>query len=203
MPCILLFLLFSNNIVAILYPATTSKELVFLASSLLKIMSLNIITISILQLTTSMMQAVNKNYIPLINLSIAGAIKVVLTIFLVRSAMNIYGVAVASVACYLLASGLNFIAVIDQYNFKLKFKTIFNILICSGVTFAVMVGFYNLFQLFMGLNISFILSGFIAVVLFVILVINANIFTDAEMKKIPFIGKLKISKPSYKKEVLK
>lgn len=201
-PCIMLFLLFSQNIISLLYPSTTSQELILVANNLLKILSINILTISILQLTTSMMQAVNKSYIPLINLSIAGAIKIVLTIFLVGSPMNIYGVGVASIACYLLSSGLNFIAVSDQYNFKLKFKTVFSILLCTGITFAVMVGIYNLFGLILTTNLSFILSGIISAILFVILVINSNIFTNSEIKKIPFISKLRILK-RIDKEVLK
>ena len=201
-PCIMLFLLFSQNIISLLYPSTTSQELILVANNLLKILSINILTISILQLTTSMMQAVNKSYIPLINLSIAGAIKIVLTIFLVGSPMNIYGVGVASIACYLLSSGLNFIAVSDQYNFKLKFKTVFSILLCTGITFAVMVGIYNLFGLILATNLSFILSGIISAILFVILVINSNIFTNSEIKKIPFISKLRILK-RIDKEVLK
>ena len=206
LPCILLFTLFSQNIVSLLYPATTTPELIFVANSLLKILSVNILTISFLQLTTSMMQAINKSYIPLINLACAGAIKIVLTIFLVKSPMNIYGAAIASIACYLLASGLNLIAVVDQFNFKLKFKTIFNILLCSGVTFAFMAGLYNLLNLLLSYNLSFILAGLVSVVLFSILVINANIFTESELQKIPYLNKLKASrklKGGSKEEILK
>lgn len=202
LPCMLLFLLFSQNIISLLYPSTTSPELVSLANNLLKILSVNILTLSVLQLTTSMMQAVNKSYIPLINLTIAGIIKVVLTIFLVKSSMNIYGAAVASIACYFLSSGLNLISAADQFNFKLKLKTVFNIVLCTGLTFALMVGLYNLFCLFIGNNFSFILSGLVSALIFFFLIINAKIFTDVELQKIPLLRKLRISKRSFSDEIL-
>ena len=69
-----------------------------------------------------------------------------------------------------------------------------------------MAGLYNLLNLLLSYNLSFILAGLVSVVLFSILVINANIFTESELQKIPYLNKLKVSrklKGGSKEEILK
>ncbi|MDD4110424.1 MAG: polysaccharide biosynthesis protein [Clostridia bacterium] len=190
-PCILIFLFFSNQIMAILYP-TTSGFIMNLGANLLKISAINILYISILQITTAILQSTNKGAISLINLFFSGIIKVFLTIFLVLSPLNIYGAAIASVLCFALASGLNLIALKNEFNFELKSRGIGYILLSSFTMLGIALGLNYLFNLLIPLIYSIFLSLFIAGIIYLFLILLFPIFENEELDSIPFRNKINL-----------
>ena len=185
-PCIFVFFAFSREIIEVLYPSATSPELLNLGGSLLKITAINILYISLLQVTTSVLQAKNKSGVALWNLAIAGVLKVLFTIVFVSSKLGIYGAAVSSVLCYAIASGLNVISLGGVLEFNLKPKTFLFILLNSLLTLGISFGLNYLFNLFLSEFLSLIFSLFIAVFFYFILTIIFPIFSDEEFSKIPY-----------------
>lgn len=201
-PCILVYILFSNNIMSILYPHATDAETLKVASYLLKISAINILTISFLQVSTSIMQASGRSFIPLINLAFAGAVKIILTIYLVASPMNIYGAAVASIMCYILSSGLNLISLRGRIQFEIGAKRIASVFLASGLAVAIMVGVYNLFNLITTPNLSFIFAGVTAAVIYAFALLVLPVFTMDEMKYVPYGQKLCLIKSKFRIKAL-
>ncbi len=197
-PCILVYILFSKNIMSILYPHATDVETLKIASYLLKMSAINILTISFLQVSTAIMQASGKSFVPLINLAFAGAIKIILTIYLVASPMNIYGAAVASIMCYILSSGLNLISLKGHIPFEVNAKRGASIFLASGIAISIMIGIYNLLKLITSANLSFIFAGVAAVLIYAFSLIILPIFTSDELKYIPYGDKLSLLRLKFR-----
>lgn len=103
------FVFFAPEVIKTLYGTSFSGEAeILVASSLLAVSSINVLYLSFLQLSTALLQAINKAYVPVISLSFALILKVVLEILLViNPSVNIAGVVVSNSACYFLATAIN------------------------------------------------------------------------------------------------
>lgn len=91
----------------------TIKEGLRIGANLLRTLSIGVLFLTILQTMTGILQGAGKVFVPLINLAIGAAVKVVLSIVLIRiPSLNINGAAIGTAACYGIAAILNVIAVI-------------------------------------------------------------------------------------------
>lgn len=106
-PSVLGCIIFASPILELLFPSIliNSAELV---SNLLVYSSFNIILLGFLQVSSAILQCLNKVWIPTINLFVSSVIKVVLTLILVPK-IGVYGSVIASIGCYLVAAILNLI----------------------------------------------------------------------------------------------
>ena len=163
----------------------------------MKISAINILYISILQITTSILQANNKSFLALFNLGIAGILKVIMTIIFVSSPLGIYGAAISSILCYAIASGLNVVCLANIVDFNGQIRTVLMILLNSGFATGVMIGGNYLFGLFVSTQISIIFSLFFAIIIYLILTLFLPIFNEEEIKKIPFGNKLLFLKNKF------
>ena len=189
--CVSIFFLFAPNIISILYPRINNLEELKIATTLLRISCINVLFLSFIQISTSAMQAVGKSYIPLFNLAISGIIKVFFTFILVPSSFGIYGAAISSLLCYLLCFGLNYISLKELFNIKLeKNFLIFNFL-TAVLSISATVGVYNLCRLAFHSTLSFIISLFVGIVLFIIFLFIFPLFSNDELKYVPFGRKFK------------
>lgn len=185
-PCILIFIFFPNQIMLILYPSATSFGLLNLGTNLLRISAINILYISLLAITTAILQASNKSLISLINLFFAGILKIVLTIFFVLSPLNIYGAAISSILCFAFASGLNIIALKNKFNFRLDIKRIGYIFLSSSIMLGGILGLNYLFNLILSSIISLVLSILSGGIIYLFFILYFPIFEEKEIDKIPF-----------------
>ena len=189
-PCIFIYFCFSREIIAVLYPSTTNQNLLSLGALLLRISAINILYISLLQITTAILQGNGKSLAALANISVAGVIKILLTLVFVSGAFGIYGAAIASAICYSIAAGLNIITLRHEFNFSIKFKPIFFIFLNSLISLGVAIGFNYLFNLTFSGLISIIFSLLIAGLIYLIFSIIFPIFNDEELSKIPLGSKI-------------
>ena len=189
-PCIFIYFCFSREIIAVLYPSATNQNLLLLGALLLRISAINILYISLLQITTAILQGNGKSLAALANVSVAGVIKILLTIVFVSGAFGIYGAAIASAICYSIAAGLNIITLRYEFNFSIKFKPIFFIFLNSLISLGVAIGFNYLFNLTFSGLISIIFSFLIAGLIYLIFSIILPIFNDEELSKIPLGSKI-------------
>lgn len=197
-PCVFIYFCFSREIIAVLYPSATNQNLLSLGALLLRISAINILYISLLQITTAILQANGKSLSALGNVSVAGVIKVLLTLVFVSGVFGIYGAAIASAICYSIAAGLNIIALRYDFNFSIKFKPIFFIFLNSLISLGVAIGFNYLFNLTFSGLISIIFSLLIAGLIYLIFSIIFPIFNEEELLKVPLGNKIVLLKNKFK-----
>lgn len=105
LPVTVVFLVFPREVCAALYSRGLTKGQLEVAAQLLRIQSVSVFYVGILQLATATLQAYNKAHRPVINLVIGACVKVGMTPLAVR-AFGIIGAAGATAACYAVATAL-------------------------------------------------------------------------------------------------
>lgn len=109
-PCALGMMAISPNILALFYPKL-NPSLREVAVVLLLISSFNIIYLGLLQVTSSILQALGHIYIPVFSNLFGCLVKIALTLILVPNpSINIFGSAVAGVVAYLVPCLINILA---------------------------------------------------------------------------------------------
>lgn len=117
LPCALFCFLFPNFIIGLLFKKLAADEKI-IAVNLLRLCSPCVVLLSVLQTSNAVLIGKNRLYTPFAVMLSAIALKAVINAFLLKNpALNIYGGAVALIACYFFAGLLNFILV-----FTLKAK---------------------------------------------------------------------------------
>ena len=99
LPAAAIFMFFAPNIVSMLYSRGLTDEQLSLAARLLRIESLSIIYLGIIQVATAVLQGADKPHRPAINLLYGAIAKVLLTLILLPF-IGIMGAAIATVVCY-------------------------------------------------------------------------------------------------------
>jgi len=122
LPCILVFIVFAPLVMKILY-SEIDDSLLQIASTLLRISAPQILFISILQISIAVFQSLGKEKIPIYILLISATIKIILTVVLVRMPnVHIYGVSLANLIFYAVASGISLYGIKKIIKFNLDFK---------------------------------------------------------------------------------
>lgn len=110
----------ANEIVGVLYPRLAVNEKTVLIT-LLKAAVLNIVFLSLLSTTNSVLLSLNKNYVPLLSVSVGIILKTIFTIILVSNAkIGILGAVISQVICYFVAFSINLYYIIRVNNFKIN-----------------------------------------------------------------------------------
>lgn len=95
-PSALFFMVFAPRFLPLLYPRL-DKDQLSLTVNLLRIVSFNVVTLSVMQIYSSLLQAVDKTKYAVLSLSVAIVVKVVLNVVLTHY-IGILGAGIASVA---------------------------------------------------------------------------------------------------------
>ncbi len=188
LPCVFIFVLFSPYILKVLYSSTFSSIYEFnVASSLLTLSSINVLYLSFLQISTALLQAINRSYIPVISLSISLVIKVICEVILINIPnINIAGAVISNALCYLISSLINI------YYFKTKIKiefsfyrTIVTPFISSCVMSLVIFILLNIVgSKTIGVVFSFVLGAIVyAILIFVLRTFNKDETSFFKLKK--------------------
>ncbi len=182
-PCAIGIFFLSENIMRSLYPTFTETELA-LSSTLMQISSINIILLSLMQIYTALLQAVDKAYKPFLHMLIGAIVKIVLTIILVLK-MGVMGVIFANMTGYIIVALLNiysFNQITGKY--KVLVKNTSTILL-SGVIMGGVIRLVNeilSLDYWLELVIGFVLGSITYFVMISILVV----FTKEELTNMPF-----------------
>ncbi len=113
--------LFSGKIIGLLFKSLSVAEN-DIAVKLLSISSSNVLFLSLLQTGNAILIGKGKPYYPLISMGIAIVVKTVLEILLLNiPSINIYGGAISQIACYFLASLINFIMLFYKGKKKVQY----------------------------------------------------------------------------------
>lgn len=107
LPCAIGFITLAQPIYKIIYPATPD------GADLLAIMAVALIFSALTQTLTGALQGIGKVFVPAIGILAGCVCKVALNIVLIRMpSVNIYGAAISSIACQLVAFLVNFLVLI-------------------------------------------------------------------------------------------
>ena len=126
LPVIAVFLVLPNILTEILYQSSLGGvEYIHIASNLLLLGTPTILAGSVLQVQNSALQALGKGNITMYNMLVSGAVKIGLTLLLVpMPSVNIYGIALSSLAFYIVAVVLNAIYLRKKFSFRFSIKPI-------------------------------------------------------------------------------
>lgn len=103
--------LLAPNVIRFLYGSMSVEELT-VASGLLETMFLGIIALGVVQTLNGVLQGMGRVYVPVVSLGMGAVVKVILNYTLIAvPAINIYGAAISTVACYTVAAIINLIVV--------------------------------------------------------------------------------------------
>lgn len=95
-PFAFFFMIFAKSIISTIYP-TLSQSSLIVATNVLRITAINVVSLSVMQIYFSLLQALDKTKYAVLSLVCAICIKIVLAVFLTKS-IGIYGFAISSVA---------------------------------------------------------------------------------------------------------
>ncbi len=155
-PCALALILFSDEILSVLYRRTLSADLLNVGGTLLRISALSVLYMSLLQPAAAVLQGCDRAYKPAVNLLKGAVLKAALTVILIRVA-GIYGASIATVSCFALTCILNVSAMRKCAETNLDLPRLFKSALVAGTAF-VATGklLYLLFKSFLPASVALI-----------------------------------------------
>ena len=140
LPCAIGFMVLAQPVYNIIYPATPDGY------DLLSLMSVALVFSALTQTITGALQGIGKVYVPAASILIGCVFKVVLNVTLIRiPSVNIYGAAISSIVCQIVAFLINFFVLIRYIPIKLSLgKYIIKPLVSGIVMGAVALGVFTL-----------------------------------------------------------
>lgn len=186
MPCMLGLLTLSEPIMILL--GNYGDERNAMAAILLALLSPTVLINGITTVTTAVMQAHNRPWLPMINMLIGGIVKVVVNYILVGNpAVGILGAPIGTLACFLVYMVLNLFTMRRIMEEPPKvFKAVWKSGIAAIVMGAAAFGVYRLLSAFIG-SVAICCLGAIAaaVVVYVLLVILLKAITYYDCTLLP------------------
>ncbi len=144
-PCALCLILFPNMLIRLLYGGRLSafnQDGNAITSQLLAISGIGVVLLSLNQVFSSSLQAVDMRTATVRNLTIAVIIKFVIEIAFLPTRVSIFSLAIANTSCYMVAMALNYFEI--RENFNLKFSNLFlSKLICANFVLVIFLAVAN------------------------------------------------------------
>ncbi len=172
----------SDEILMFLYPAYPE------GGKLLLFGAINIIIVSYNQILTGILQGSGRMYLPIISAIFGIVIKIVTNYVLIGiPSINILGAVFGTMLCYTVLSTLNYRFVVKQVNVRIDFKFAIIQPLIAGIVMGVIVFCvnYGLFAITNSNNISLLISIFIGIAVYFIMLIKIGALTEDDLTKIP------------------
>lgn len=187
LPCAIGYIVMAQPIYNIIYPAASE------GADLLAIMSVALIFSALTQTLTGALQGIGKVYVPAIGILAGCVCKVALNLTLIRiPSINIYGAAISSIVCQLVAFLVNFFVLIRYIPLRFTFmkyvaKPLIAGIIMGGAAF---ISYRLLFSLMGGAGyIANLAASLIAIVIaaavYVILILALKIMSKNDILLLP------------------
>ncbi len=185
LPCFIIFLIYSPDIINILYSRGLTDLVIdefSFAYKLLMISSVTIIYHAFLQTFTSILQSINKPLVPFLSLFISLIIRMVfLRVFVSNPSINIFGVALSNIIFLSVATLVNLIFIKKYVLLKFDFSKI----IVAPVASVIIAGIVMYVLRLMLINLNTILccavSGGVGIICYIVLVILFKSFNKTEI----------------------
>jgi stage V sporulation protein B len=185
LPCTVGFMILSEPIMLLLYPAKPEDAVG--AAPALFIFAVGVVFLSSIDALTSVLQGIGKQMIPFVNIAIGAACKFLITFFLTGiPAFNIKGAAIGTVCAYVIATLLNYRAVVaytgTRFNLSLTFgRPLLSVAVMGAVTALV----YYALASSVGGKLAAVCAILLAIVVYVVLLFATRAIRGEELKLLP------------------
>ncbi len=191
LPCVAGYIFLAEPIYRVIYPNA------YLGSDLLALMALSLIFSALSQTMSGALQGLGKVFVPAIGLVIGCIIKIVLNVVLIRqTSINIYGAAISSIICQIVAFLISFIVLSKYLKLNISFKKyILKPVAACAVMGAAAVGVYKLLCILLGSGyvqnaVATVAAIGIAAVVYAIMLVLLRVLSADEIKQLPGGSKL-------------
>ncbi len=187
LPCCIGFIVLAEPIYKLIYPNAP------LGYDLLALMAVSLIFSALAQTINGSLQGIGKVFVPAIGLLVGCIIKIVLNLVLIRiPSINIYGAAISSIVCQIVAFFISFIIMCKYIKLDIKpMKYIVKPLVAPIVMGIATFAAYKLVYAVLASNvIAVLVSIAIAVTVYAILVFGFKILNKEEIELLPSGNKL-------------
>ena len=174
--------LLSRGAVEFFYGNSFSSYKITLASELLSVSALTVILFTVVQATSSILQGVRRQKIPMYAMAAGVSVKILLNYILIGTpGINIHGGPIASIACYTVALLINTVYACKYTEMKFNWK---DWIVRPGLAAAVMGGVvYALRCILPGGRMSTILEIISGIVVFVVAAILLKAVSPQEIRR--------------------
>lgn len=184
-PCAMGMTVLARPIMLLLYPL--QKESAVNAASCLAILAVGIVFLATVQTLTGVLQGVGKQLIPVRNLFLGALVKILVTYVLTGiPSVNVKGAAIGTVAAYLVAAGLNLLAVRKYTRTEIDIKlTFMKPLISSAVMGAVALLVHRAGAGLMGNSLSTLLAIAVGIAVYFYMILAIRAISAEEIGTLP------------------
>lgn len=185
-PCMIGLMVLAKPILTMLYFKKTDEAI--MAVPTLQILSVTIVLLAIMRAFSTCLQGIGKMLLPVWNLFLGALVKAAVSYVLVGiPALNVNGAAIGSIAAYVTAGILNYLALRKYAGVSLDVKSIFVTPFYSALIMgAGAIASYKLFFLITSSNaVSTMLAIMVAVVVYFVTIFLTGAITREEIVMIP------------------
>lgn len=184
------FMLLGQPIISMLYRNLNTEELI-LATQLMRILSLSILFLTMVQTTNGLLQGMGKPVQPVISLAVGAGVKIVVSIVLIRiPEINVMGAAYGTMSCYIIATVMNVIFVLRRSHFHISVLNHFiKPIIATAVMGAVAYIVYDVVGVYSN-TIGVLCAVLAAFVVYLIVLFLLRTLEKDELALVPGGGKL-------------
>lgn len=185
-PCMIGLMVLAKPILTMLYFKKTEEAI--MAVPTLQILSVTIVLLAIMRAFSTCLQGIGKMLLPVWNLFLGALVKAAVSYVLVGiPALNVNGAAIGSIAAYVTAGILNYLALRKYAGVSLDVKSIFVTPFYSALIMgAGAIASYKLFFLITSSNaVSTMLAIMVAVVVYFVTIFLTGAITREEIVMIP------------------
>ena len=195
-PCAVGLFVLARPILLLLYKASLDNPgKIQMAESIMKISAVGVLFLSVVQALTGVIQGLGKPKIPVINLVLGGAVKIVSMLILMKM-LNIYGAALSTVLCYAVAAVLDTLWLIRYMHIKVNWFDVFGKPVLASVTMGLYTAF--VFELLGGAgNKATIAAIAVGMIVYAAMVFLLRMFSQNDLEFVP--GGKKLAKLMYGK----
>lgn len=153
------------------------------------VLSFSIFLLGLQQVTTGVLQGLGKPIIPMINLIMSMAVKIVLT-WIFTSMLGINGAALGTDINFAVALILNLIFIYHYTGYKINFRELLKIVMNSLIMGGLVYSTYTISANIVGNNMAIIMSIVLAAISYVYGIICLSIVDKTELREMPLINKI-------------
>lgn len=176
----------ATPIIKLLYFSNT-METIISTGEILRVLSIGVIFLTLVQTLTSIIQGLGKPMLPVISLLIGAVVKAILTYKLTAiPSINIKGAALSTVVAYLIASVINLVAITKKFKVEMDFKSVIIKPTISSILMGIIVYIsYNSFNIILGSNKATLLSVLVGGVSYLIFLVLTKSVTKEDLLLLP------------------
>lgn len=166
--CAICFVIFGKQIIEFLYGKTLTFEEIAVAVKLLFLGAFNLILLSLVQVSSGILQGIGKQNLTVKSIAIGSAVKIILTVTLVSfKKINILGAMISGGISYLVVFIINYSRIKKETEAQLN-NVLYGVIV-QGCLVCLFAYFTNiLLELAFGSNIALFGAGVVAVIIFVV-----------------------------------